>query len=80
MSDATSSSTLTSPIAAGMFDPKTILGSTMKLNGSNYLLWEQAFRIFIDALNKLDHVLEYPPAATDTIYEIWLSGDYCVMT
>ena len=63
-----------------MFGPKTNLETTVKLNGSNYLLWAQAFRIFIGAQNKLTHLLEPPPATTDTTYETWLSGDYCVMT
>jgi len=40
MSDDTSSSStlITSPVA-GMFGPKTIMVTTVKLNGSNYLLW-----------------------------------------
>ena len=77
MLDATSSSfTLTSPPAAGMFGPKTILETTVKLNGSNYLLWAQVFRILIGAQNKLAHLFEFSPVATDTTYEIWLSGDY----
>jgi len=29
------------------FVPKMMLRTTVKLNGSNYLLWAQAFRIFI---------------------------------
>ena len=78
--DINSSSTLISSAATGMFDPKTNLETTVKLNGSNYLLWVQTFRIFIDAQNKLACLLEPPPATTDTIYETWLSGDYCVMT
>jgi len=32
---------------------KTIFGTTMKLNGSNYFLWAQAFRIFIGTQNRL---------------------------
>ena len=68
--DATSSSsTLISSLAARMLGPKTVLGTNMKLNGSNYLLWAQAFRIFIGAQNKLGHLLAPPPATTDTTYE-----------
>jgi len=48
-----------------MFDPKAILGTIVKLNGSNYLLGAQAFGIFIGALNKLTHLLNPPPATTD---------------
>ena len=40
----------------------------------------QAFRICIDAQNKLAHFLESAPAATDPTYVTWLFGDYCVMT
>ena len=52
----------------------------VKLNGSNYLLWAQAFRIFIGAQNRLDHLLQNPPATSDPTYMTWLTGDYSVMT
>jgi len=52
----------------------------MKLNGSNYLLWAKAFRIFISTHNKLAHLLQSPPTTTHPIYVTWLSGDYFVMT
>jgi len=42
----------------------------MKLNGFNYLLWAQALRIFIGDQNKLAHLLQSPPAATDLTYMI----------
>ena len=51
----------------------------MKLNDSNYLLWVQAFRMFIGVQNKLAHLLQSSLATTDLTYAIWLSGDYCVM-
>jgi len=51
-----------------------------QLNGSNYLLWAQAFRIFIGAKNKLAHLLHSLSAATDLTYATRLFGDYCVMT
>ena len=60
--------------------PKTMLGTTVKLNSSNYLLWAQAFRIFIGAQNKLAHLLQVPPTNTDPTYVTWLTGDYSVMT
>jgi len=60
--------------------PKTILGTTVKLNGSNYLLWAQAFRIFIGAQNKLAHLLKPPLADKDPTYVTWLTGDYFVIT
>ena len=59
---------------------KTILETTVKLNGSNYLLWAQAFRIFIGAQNKLAHLLQLPPANTDPTYVTWLTENYSVMT
>ena len=59
-----SSSTLISLPTIQTFMPKTVLGTTVKLNGSNYPLWAQAFRIFIGAQNKLAHPLQPPPAAT----------------
>jgi len=53
---------------------KTMLGTTVKLNGSNYLLWAQMFFIFIDAQNKLAHLLQTPPAITDPTYVTRLTG------
>ena len=53
------STLITSP-AAGIFGPKAILETTAKLNGPNYLLWTQAFRIFVGAQNKLTHLLNPP--------------------
>jgi len=48
--------------------PQMMLGITVKLNGSNYLLWAQAFHIFIGAQNKLTYLLQAPPATTDPTY------------
>jgi len=67
MSDATSSfSTHISSFTVETSVPKTVLGTTVNLNDSNYLLWARAFRI--DAQNKLTHLLEFPPAATYLTY------------
>ena len=60
--------------------PKTKLGTTVKLNGSNYLLGAHVFRIFIDAQNKLIHLLQAPLATTNPPYMTCLTGDYFVMT
>jgi len=70
MSDNTSfTSTLIISPVSGMFGPKTILRTTVKLNGSNYLyVWEKTFRNFIGTQNKLVHLLESPPDATDPAY------------
>ena len=69
MSETTSSSSnmISSPmVETSIF--KTMLGTAVKLNGSNYLLWAQAFRIFIGAQNKLAHLLQAPPANIDPTY------------
>jgi len=63
-----SSSTLISSPIVETSVPKMMLGTTVKLNGSNYLLWVQTFRIFIGAQNKLTHLLQSPLAATDPSY------------
>ena len=74
-----SSSTHISSHAVETSVSKTVLGTTVKLNGSNYLLRVQAFRIFIGAQNKLAHLFESILATTDPTYTNWLFGDYCVM-
>ena len=58
---------------------KTMLGTTVKLNGFNYLLWAQAFRIFIGAQNKLAHLLQASHATTDPTAVTWLIRDYSVI-
>jgi len=69
MSEITnSSSTMNSFSMIETSIPKTMLGTTVKLNGSNYLLWAQVFRIFIGAQNKLAHLLFDPPATSDPTY------------
>jgi len=67
-SDMSSSSTLISPPIVETSIPKTMLGTTVKLNGSNYLLWAQTFCIFIGTQNKLAHLLQSLPAAMDPTY------------
>ena len=81
MSETTSSyfTLIPSPTVENLL-PKPMLGTTVKLNRSNYLLWAHAFRILIGAQNNLTHLLQSPPAATDPAYVTWLTGDYSVMT
>jgi len=79
-SDMSSSSTLISSPIVETSVPKTMLGTTVKLNDSNYLLWAQALRIFIGAQNKLVHLLQSLSADTYPIYLTWFIGDYSVMT
>ena len=71
---------MTSPPMVETSILKTMLGTIVKLNGSNYLLWAQVFRTFIGAQNKLAHLLQLSPADTDPTYVTWLTGDYSVMT
>jgi len=69
MSEAISSfSTMISSSMVETSVPKTMLGTTVKLNGSNYLLWAQMFLIFIGAQNKFAHLLQLSPADTDPTY------------
>jgi len=79
-SDTSSSFTLISSPIVEISVPKTVLGTTVKLNGSNFLLWAQTFHIFIGAKSKLAHLLQSLPAATDPTYAIWIFGDYFVMS
>ena len=78
--DMSSFSTLLSSLIVESSVPKMILRTTMKLNDSNYLLWAQAFYIFIGAQNKLTYLLQSPLAATDPTYATWIFGDYWMMT
>jgi len=81
MSGTTSSSPtmISSPMVETSIS-KTMLGTTVKLNGSNCLLWVQTFCICIGTQNKLAHRFQDPPTTLDPTYMIWLTGDYSVMT
>ncbi|KAG8373563.1 hypothetical protein BUALT_Bualt11G0037500 [Buddleja alternifolia] len=57
---------------------KNLVGTTVKLNGPNYLVWSQSIKIFLGAQRKLSHITKAPPAETDKGYEDWLTADYCV--
>ena len=71
MSETTSpSSTMTPSLMVESSVPKTMLGIVVKLNGSNYQLWVQAYLIFIDAQNKLAHLLQPPPIDMDPTYDL----------
>ncbi|KAH6798462.1 hypothetical protein C2S51_034946 [Perilla frutescens var. frutescens] len=61
-------------------DSTPTLGTTIKLNGSNYLLWSRAFLLFLGSQNKRNHVLVAPPAATDATFTTWSQSDCSVMT
>ena len=76
---SSSSSTIISSSMVETSVSKTMLGTTVKLNGSNNLLWAQAFRIFIGAQNKSVHLLQPPLADTDLMYMTWLTENYFVM-
>ncbi|PIN11994.1 hypothetical protein CDL12_15397 [Handroanthus impetiginosus] len=45
---------------------KATLGTTVKLNGQNYILWSQAFKLFLGSQNKLAHILSSPPDKNDS--------------
>ncbi|KAK4402403.1 Retrovirus-related Pol polyprotein from transposon RE1 [Sesamum angolense] len=59
---------------------KTALGTTVKLTGQNYILWSQAFKLFLGSENKLHHILTSPPPSTDGIFSTWQQVDYSIMT
>lgn len=64
-----------------MSDSKSAaLGTTIKLNGSNYLLWSRAFLLFLGSHKKCNHVLSGAPAKIDPKYEAWSANDGSVMT
>ncbi|PIN06910.1 hypothetical protein CDL12_20528 [Handroanthus impetiginosus] len=65
---------------ASSSEHKLALGTTVKLNGQNYVLWSQAFRMFLGSQNKLSHITSIPPDKSDDKYEAWKQADYSVMT
>ncbi|XP_042056533.1 uncharacterized protein LOC121801150 [Salvia splendens] len=63
-----------------MSDFRPPIGTTIKLNGSNYMLWSRAFLLFLGSQKKKSHVQTAPPATTDANYDTWYADDYSVMT
>ncbi|KAG6431871.1 hypothetical protein SASPL_103441 [Salvia splendens] len=63
-----------------MSDFRPPIGTTIKLNGSNYMLWSRAFLLFLGSQKKKSHVQTAPPATTDANYDTWCADDCSVMT
>ena len=55
------------------------VGTTVTLNGTNYLLGTSFLRLY-RCSELIGHLLEPPFAITDSTHETWLSCDYCVIT
>lgn len=53
-----STSTPTIPNISENLISKSLIAATIKLNCSNYLLWVQSFRVFVDAQRKIKYLLE----------------------
>ena len=54
--------------------------ATIKLNGSNYLQWARAFRLFVGEQRKLHHLDGAPPADTNEKFSSWQANDYQVIS
>ena len=72
--------------------PKSIpLGTIIKLNGANYVLWAQAFHFFVGSQHELKYLTDASPdisssskssngeTATKTV-DKWQDDDYAVIT
>ena len=54
--------------------------TTTKLNGSNYLLWDQAIKVALSGRKRLKYI-EFAPLSKDNKeYEDWVSETYVVMS
>lgn len=49
---------------------------TIKLNGINYILWFQSFRVLVGAQRKIEHLLDGPLDRKDFFYSNWFVNDY----
>ena len=48
---------------------KQLFATTLKLNGNDYLLWAQCFRLFASSQKKLNHLTKDPPTKDTTTYD-----------
>lgn len=58
-----------------MSDSKPTIGTSIKLNGSNYILWSRAFLLFLRSQKIRSHLP--PPTAADANDETWFTDDDC---
>ncbi|KAG6400916.1 hypothetical protein SASPL_137761 [Salvia splendens] len=63
-----------------MSDFRPPIGTTIKLNGSNYMLWSRAFLLFLGSQKKKSHVQTAMPVTIDANYDTWCADDCSVMT
>lgn len=54
--------------------------TTVKLNGSNYLLCDQLFRMHIGAKRKIRHLLKGQPNEKDPTYWGWIANNCFIIT
>jgi len=56
---------------------KQLFTTTIKLNGTHYLLWVQFFHLFVSSQKKLNHLTLIKGTAT---YDNWVASDCNMMT
>ena len=59
---------------------KNLMATIVNLNGTNYFLWVQSFKLFIGAQRKVQYLIDDLPNFNDLTYEDWLASDCCVMS
>jgi len=71
-------SAVTTPTIDNMF-LKSLAATIVKLNGTNYLIWAQSFRLFVGAQKKMKHLTNALSNTQDSECADWLADDYCVI-
>ena len=58
----------------------TLSGTSIKLNGRNYLIWAKSIQVFLGAHKKIKHITQDPSDVKSAEYDDWLASDYGVIT
>ena len=55
-------------------------GTTIKLNGTNYLLWAKPFTVFLGTHRKIKHIIDDLSSPKDPYYDDWFTIDCSVIS
>ena len=59
---------------------RSLSGTSIKLDGRNYLIWAKSIQVFLGTHKKIKHITQDPPDVNSTEYDDWLASDYGVIT
>ena len=59
---------------------RNLSGTSIKLDGKNYLIWAKSIQVFLEAHKKIKHITQDLPNIKASEYDDWLASKYSVIT